>query len=287
MKLSVLLPVYKPCRSEFIACLHSIVNQSYKNFELIIIDDGSNFVLTDNDFYLLEQLERYKLVKLIKNMGLPYALNIGIKNSSGDFIARIDADDICFPTRFEEQLIFLEHNPHIDMVGSWAQCIGDDSKVIKPFYEHKHIYLHSLFDSPMVHPSVLGKRQVFELFYNVDFIKAQDYELWTRALMTGYRFCNIQKPLIYYRVREKGNSSYDQKLFSELVRISFIGKIDFLTFTQKENLLSLANRHLKQDLISFASLLELIYVLRSRFGLWHTTKLFLSNYIKSFSRKVF
>ena len=102
--------------------VESILNQTYKNFEFIIVDDAS----TDNSWQYLKSLKdkRIKLLKNSKNLGLAKSLNRAIGVASGHYIARMDADDISLPTRFQEQLKFLKRNPNIDLCGTWADLFA-------------------------------------------------------------------------------------------------------------------------------------------------------------------
>lgn len=280
MILSVVMAVYNPDLNELKLCLSSLLNQTFNDFELVLVNDGGEKTIFEG----IEEVGRFKKCKIInleKNNGLAAALNVAVSESSGVYIARMDADDICARTRFEVQLSFLRHNKDVDIIGSWAKCIGSSKKIIRTRLKHNEIFMQSFFNSPMVHPSVMGKRSIFELRYDESLRKAQDYELWCRALNSGFRFANINKVLLLYRVRCGSNSSAAQIYTAEKIRANHIRKIDFLGEAEKKTLLKLANRFIVRKELS---LFDLMKVCASVFGGlgWplFALRLFFINYLK-------
>src|SRR3989338_10709157 len=126
-KISVIMSVYNgmPYLPE---AVKSILNQTYKNFEFIIIDDAS----TDQSTKYLRFLKdkRIKLIKNSKNLGLAASLNKALKFAKGEYIARMDADDISLPKRFEKQVKFFKKHPSVDICGTWVNLIDDVGKII-------------------------------------------------------------------------------------------------------------------------------------------------------------
>ncbi len=210
ISLSIILPIYNPDISQLKECLDSIYNQEMRNFELIIINDSDNEV--DYDF-LLEKFDdiRVKNFKSDKSLGLAKSINFGIKNSSADFIARMDCDDICMPFRLIKQINFLKDNPNIDLVGS--NCIkidmeGNKIKNLKFPENHFDIKIHSLFFSPVAHSSIMVRRNFFSRFgYYLEDFSPEDLELWLRALSMGAIFHNLQEDLLKLRVINTNQSS--------------------------------------------------------------------------------
>jgi glycosyltransferase involved in cell wall biosynthesis len=205
---SVLLPVYNS-ENYLKEALDSVLNQTVQNFEIIIIDDGS----TDNskaniiDIYKDQRIHYYRNEK---NLGLPQTLNLGLKKCKGKFIARMDADDISFPNRFEKQIEFLESNRDIALVGSaYISLKGNKNMGFRPqVTNHKKLKSKLLFGNNICHPSVMFNSTFInkhDLFYDPKFRYAQDYNLWTKLILKGYKLDNISEPLIYYR-RTKENS---------------------------------------------------------------------------------
>lgn len=199
--ISVIMSVYNG--AEFLAeAIESILNQTYTNFEFIIINDGS----TDKSLEIIKSymINDYRIIIINrKNRGLPYSLNEGIRKSQGKYIARMDADDISLPNRFESQIKFMEQNPDIGICG----CSVIDIKTGKKWIlssKNKRLQAELLFSSVFAHPSVMIKKKVIidhKLFYNENFLHSQDFELWTRmAEFTS--MANLQKPLIKYRILE-------------------------------------------------------------------------------------
>ena len=138
----------------------SIISQTYKNFELIIVDDCS----TDDSSKFLKSLnfDRLKLIFNKKNIGQTLSLNKAIKLSNGSFIARMDSDDISTRNRFKEQINYFKENPEIDILGSQAKIINKSDIEIGEIdvpSKHSAIWAYSLMHNPFIHPSILMKKK--------------------------------------------------------------------------------------------------------------------------------
>lgn len=197
--ISVILPVYNG--AAFLAsALDSILNQTLREFELIIIDDGS----TDNSRAILEEYvikdARIKFFSR-ENRGLANTLNESIALAAGTWIARMDQDDIALPFRFEKQLAYLKSS-RADIVGSWVKRFGAaDKRVVRLPESDGAIKMALLFESPFAHPAVMMRAAVAkELGYEHTWDKAEDYDLWVRAAIAGWKMANIQEVLLLYRV---------------------------------------------------------------------------------------
>lgn len=225
--LSVLLPVYNSERY-IKEAVNSILNQTFKDFELIIINDGSTDKSSDIINNLVEKDPRIRLISR-ENKGLVYSLNEGIEQARGEFIARMDADDICLPRRFEIQLDYIKKN-NLDLCGTWIRPFTD-RKVLpirKYPIKHKDIYITSLFYSPFAHPSIIMRSAIFkDLSYKE--VTAEDYNLWCEVLLKGYKTANIPIALLDYRVHsEQITSKKYQELFdsSNNIAKNFARKLD-------------------------------------------------------------
>jgi hypothetical protein len=188
--------------------VRSVLDQSFQDYEFIIVDDAS----TDESPALIDGFsdKRIKLLANPKQLGLSRSLNKGIGDSSGKYIGRMDHDDVSLSTRLMEQVAFLEANPDVDLIGTWAKTIGRTPEQIWRYpTKDEDIRSEFVFNSCLVHSSVMWRRTTFEkygLSYDAGTVRAQDYELWTRA-KRQIRFANIPKPLLRYRVHPSGVGS--------------------------------------------------------------------------------
>lgn len=196
--ISVVLPVFN-AEQHISDAVNSILGQTLRDFELIVIDDGS----TDNTLIILKQLtNRDNRIRLISrsNKGLVESLNEGISLARGKWIARMDADDIALPYRFERQLQWLVQTG-ADMTGSWIKLFGtQDRRIVKHAQTDAAIKMEMLFGSPFAHPTVMMRTAlVKQLHYDKAWEKAEDYDLWERAAQAGWRMTNVPEVLLLYR----------------------------------------------------------------------------------------
>lgn len=202
--ISVIMSVYngeKYLREAII----SVLSQDFSDFEFIIIDDGS----TDKSLEIIKSFNdsRMKIISR-ENKGLIFSLNEAISLATGKYIARMDADDICFSNRFSGQLKAFE-NSKVALVGSWATKINDNGEEIGlmsyPPLEYRKIKSFFIKHNPFIHSSVMIKKEVFDKVgvYDNKFKHAEDYELWSRVL-SKFEAVNIGQPLIKYRITSDG-----------------------------------------------------------------------------------
>lgn len=218
--ISVLMPVYNG--ESFVAlAIESILNQSYRDFEFIIIDDGS----TDNTSQIVRHYKNVddRIILISReNRGLTSSLNEGIEIASGKWIARMDADDISFPDRFERQLSWLDKTG-ADICGSWIQYFG-----VGPSYLHSNpesdlaIKVGLLFGCMLAHPTIIVRASLLKsLKYDADWDRAEDYELWTRMALANAKMSNAPVVLLKYRVHAKqisAASAYHQRELTQNIR---------------------------------------------------------------------
>lgn len=279
--ISVVMSVYNS--HEYLAeAIESIISQTFTNFEFIIINDGSSDSSLDIIKSYMRKDDRLVLISR-ENKGLPVSLNEGIALAKGKYIARMDADDIALPERLQKQYNFMVSNPKVDVCGSFAQFIGASSRVAKPYTTHKDISIHALFACPMVHPTVMAKKSFFSILYNVDYFKAQDYELWTRGITQGYVFANINQVLILYRVRPGANSSSEQVFFSEKARSKYMKNLNLLDEKERKNFI----RVVSTREMSFACLVSVVHLLFSLNIIFSGSFALTSNLIKCFIKARF
>lgn len=206
-KVSVILPVYN-CEKYIRESIESVLNQTFEDFELLIIDDCS----TDSTIAIMETFNdsRIKLIRKDENTGLIRSLNYAISIAKGEYIARMDGDDICLPHRFEKQVRFLEQNPNIILCGSAIQIINEDSILQHPLV-HEEIIVKLCFGTSFCHPAIMGKTAVFkENLYDHKFKHAEDYDLWTRLAFKG-ELANLEEVLLLYRIHDEQVSQLNNK----------------------------------------------------------------------------
>lgn len=202
IKLSVLLPAFNAEKNIGIA-IKSILEQSYTNFEFIIINDGSS----DNTEKIIKSFvdNRIVYVKNKKNEGLIYTLNRGLSLARGEYIARMDADDVSLPDRFMLQLDKFNSNSNLIVCGTQViKFYENSSKKIKSSYYISDALIKDniISHSPFAHPSVMFRKDVLienNIFYDQSFKDAEDYKLWVDLMDLG-EFCNLEAPLLLYRV---------------------------------------------------------------------------------------
>jgi len=204
-QITILIPTYN-CGKFLYECIGSIVRQSYGNFEILIIDDGS----TDNTEQLLKgmKLPQLRYYRNNHNLGIVRSLNKGLKLAKGKYIARMDADDIMLGNRLEEQFLFLEQNPEYGMVGGSYQII-DEAGIHRDTVHVKRdahfLSLAILFRNQFHHATIMMRTDVAQqLKYSAKFPYCEDHELW-------FRFTEVAKttnlPGIYLSYRWHSDNS--------------------------------------------------------------------------------
>lgn len=205
-KVSVVMAVYNG-EKYLKDAIESILDQTFRDFEFIIVDDGS----TDKTLEILKEYERKdKRIKIIinkANIGLTKSLNKAIKEAKGEYIARQDDDDISLPERLKKQVEFLNRNEKIGIVGTFYYEINKKGKIIgkKTFPCSDERLKKTLIKyNPFFHSSVLIRREVFSRvgLYDESFKRAQDYELWFRVA-NFYKLANIPEFLTKRRYLEE------------------------------------------------------------------------------------
>lgn len=181
---SVVMPVYN-CEKYLREAIESILSQTFKDFELIIVVGSS----TDSTDLILESyLEKDNRIKVFHQEaeGLVAALNMGCLQAKGQYIARMDADDRCLQQRLERQVRYMETHPEIGILGTWAWYIDETGRQVdsaRMLINPRLIEFHLYFANCIIHSSVIMRREILETlgFYNPEALHAEDYELWSRA----------------------------------------------------------------------------------------------------------
>lgn len=206
------------------AGIDSILQQTYTDFELIIVNDGSS----DNSVQIIRSYNdpRIKYYWNEKNSGLIFSLNKGLTYCNGKYIARMDADDISLPTRFEKQIAFIEKKPALSGVGCHVSFINESAEIIGEWKEdvlsatYLQIKKHIVKENCIAHPSVMVKSSILKKYqYNKNQQHIEDYDLWLRIFADGLKIEKVPEKLLLYRIHQtsvtssilrKSNPFFDQ-----------------------------------------------------------------------------
>ncbi|MDQ3047217.1 MAG: glycosyltransferase [Bacteroidota bacterium] len=227
---SVLMPVYNG--EQFLReAIDSILGQTWKNFEFIIINDGS----TDGSEEIILSYKDNRIVYLKNeiNLGLIATLNKGLSIAKGKYIARMDADDVSLPERFAEQFKYMEIHTEVGVSSTYYHYIENGSiKKSNFWYGSEEVNTLLLFNSCLCHPAVFIRRSLLEennIRYESDFRHAEDYRLWA-VLSRVARFGIIDKTLFYYRLHPSQVTTVhneEQKANGNRVRKDFLNTMGF------------------------------------------------------------
>lgn len=204
-KVSVIMGVYNVKKQEMAEqALQSVLKQTFKDFELIICDDGSDNKTADIIKQIISHDKRVKIIQNDRNRGLAYSLNHCLQYATGEYIARMDIDDISYPDRFEKQIEFMDSHPEYAFCGTWADLFEGDNiwgTRKRPEFPQKEDFL---FGPKVIHATIFIRKDVLDAVngYCVrwDTARAEDYELFMRLYSLNYKAYNIQKAL--YQIRE-------------------------------------------------------------------------------------
>lgn len=186
--------------------IKSILNQTYKDFEFMIIDDGS----TDNTFEIVNSIKDSRIIyHKTEHNGTSAALNFGLNKASGDWIARIDADDLNTEDRLAKQIDFISKNPKYNVISSWGVFFNDKGKILfllREPVEHRQIYEYLDLHNPLNQSALFFRKSLIKKAkYNDKFLFNEDYELFYRIRDQAV-FYNIPEFLVYTRVSKKSKS---------------------------------------------------------------------------------
>ena len=223
-KVSVLMPVYNTKEEWLKEAIESILNQTFTDFEFIIINDGSSN--NAKDVILSYKDKRIKYYEQ-ENCGLIKTLNRGLKLCKGEYIARMDSDDISLPKRLEKEVAVLDKNENIGIVGCWINRFPSNNII---YLKERPRYLDLLKECQLAHPTVMIRSSVLKKydFKYGDFLYAEDYELWSRFIKVSDLY-NIQEVLLNYRVHESSITSSCAQVQAETSKKVQQNMLDYLT----------------------------------------------------------
>lgn len=223
MKISVIMGIYN-CEEYLEEAIRSILNQTYKDWELIMCDDGSS----DRTYLIAKKYEKLypakiRVLKNSSNKGLNYTLNRCLKEAKGNYIARMDGDDRCSVDRFEKEVAVLDNQKDISIVSSYLEYF-DESGVwgickYKEYPQKKDFLRGSQF----CHAASMVRREAFKRVngYSVEkrLLRVEDYHLWMKMYAAGYKGYNIQEPL--YQMRDDKNA-YSRRKFKYRINETYV-----------------------------------------------------------------
>jgi glycosyltransferase involved in cell wall biosynthesis len=274
------MPIYNS--QEYLRCaIESVLNQTFSDFEFIIIDDCS----TDDSSLIVRSYHdpRIRLFKNEQNQGISCSLNRGLDLSNGEYIIRMDSDDICLPTRFAKQVSFMEQHPEVGVCGSWVKTIGQSESLWKPSTKPEFVHCATLFSAVLCHPSTILRCELLDRYtlrYCLEVSGFEDWDMWRRGAC-HFSITNIPQVLLHYRtnnwitnqdtLRDEDFSAPSFRLFHELDRrnLNALG----LEATNEERLIhrrlgSLAFKDDKAFIMAANQWLEKLYLANNKAGIY-------------------
>lgn len=216
--ISVIMPSYNTPIEYLSAAVESVLSQTYEDFEFIIVDDCS----TDESVEYLASIDdpRVRVIRNEVNRGITASLNVALDAARGDYIARMDSDDICLPERFSEQVAFMEENPDVIVCGSWIRTCGNaeyERRMIIPDREYQRSCFVFGNIYGITHPTAMFRASMLRekgIRYDETLPTAQDYGMWVECVKHG-RMANVEKILLRYRIHGAQVSIAKRKLQME------------------------------------------------------------------------
>lgn len=199
---SILMPVHNTALYLHEA-MDSMLAQTFSDFELIVLNDCS----PDNAEEILDTYDDPRIVRYMgeKNVGLANVLNVGIEMAKGEYIARMDSDDISLSNRLQFQVDYLEKHPDVDLVSVGMRLFGAKEGTWIRELNPEKVKIEALFHSPVLHASSVWRRDSFEkhgLRFRQEMVPAEDYDLWARAMLKGLKLVNLPEVLYEYRIHD-------------------------------------------------------------------------------------
>ncbi len=206
---SVIMATYNEPEKYLRESIESILNQTFKDFEFIIVLDNPNNEKAEKIIKDYQKKDkRIIFIKNKKNLGLAGSLNKCIEIAKGKYIARMDADDIAFKERIEKQFKYMENNKDVDLLFSWVYFIDENGKIIKEFKPSKekvkNLRKYFFKEHLLVHPTLMARCEVLRKNKYDENQGSEDFELWMRLIVKDYKFDVIEEFLLKYRI-PRGN----------------------------------------------------------------------------------
>jgi len=211
--------------------MDSVLAQTFPDFEFLIINDGS----TDDSAKIIKSYDdkRIRLIDNRNNLGLAEVCNLGMSLASGEYVARMDCDDISVKTRLEKQLAFMDAHGEVGICGAWIKMFGAARQTNRYFTADQELKARLLFNTCFAHPSVIIRKKIFMeagLKFKKEFDPGDDYYLWTEAAEIT-KFANLPEILLYYRMHPANISklkSDKQKIGASNARLNMLKKLGII-----------------------------------------------------------
>lgn len=225
---SVVLPSFNERRETLEASFGSLTGQTLSDFECLVVDESTDADCATACRELCERDARFRYVRPPNRLGLPGSLNLGISLARGTYIARFDADDICVPTRFEQQVEFLEANQEVGVLGGALNIIDGGGTTLgtrRYPVTHDQIARGMQLTNTVAHPAVMMRRSVLDRHgsYDATYRYCEDIELWLRLMDAGVRFANLSSVLVSYR-EEDGDRPTANWKYNLRARLIHLGR---------------------------------------------------------------
>lgn len=202
---SIIMATFNEPATFIESSIDSILCQDYKHFEFLIADDSTNTETIRVIDDAAAKDDRVKVIRKPSKMGFVHALNYALSEAKGELIARMDGDDIALPDRIGRQVRFALANPSIDLFGGNIYIINQQGDIVSQrLYPNSSFSIKMMFTyrNPFAHPTIMCRRKIIDngFFYDPEFKKAEDLELYLRLYKNGYKFRNMPDFLLRYRV---------------------------------------------------------------------------------------
>ncbi len=236
-RISILMPIYK-VETYLREAVDSILAQTFTDFELICLDDCS----PDNSAAILDTYTDLRIVRYRgeTNVGLANILNVGMTLARGELIARMDSDDISLPNRLQVQVDYLDAHPEAALCSCGMQQFGAANVTMAYNNTLDDIRFNAFFFSPVLHASSVWRKEKFAtLRFEQDFVPAEDYRMWTQALLRGVKLANIPDVLYWYRIHPtQATKHVDASLrVQERVRQEYVAGLFPQATAEEQNML--------------------------------------------------
>lgn len=245
-RISVILPVYNA--ADYVGeAIESILAQTFADFEILVYDDGSK----DNSRAIIDSIKDPRIVRKYSdvNQGLISVLNRGLQDSKYEYIARMDADDIASPERFQKQIELLDSNTQIGICGTQLRLIGSGELLLRPCGDDE-LRWWIFKGSPLAHPSIMMRRSVItenHLSFDTKAYVAEDFDLWWKMAF-HCKMANLDEALLEYRIHPNQESSAKTETQNANHRLSLIEFMNRLGIETEEHTPEFVNKLLSKDL---------------------------------------